>query len=191
MKNLSVLKFIPVLLLMACVPSLDSQSEDVSNVEVIGEAVEIALTDKLDGVTNNFCIDIAGGNKDVDTSKGLQAHTCYSYQGELGTDQIFDTGKFSDNVLYMPVYDVCATLSGLESGAKIGLSACDGSDLQMVSFTGEGLIKSVLAPDMCFTAAQETRFGRAKIHQIKDLSLEPCSEELAAFQTWHSRKSQD
>ena len=74
---------------------------------------------------------------------------------------------------------------------KVGLAKCDTSELQSISFSGNGLITPVSAPKMCFTAARDTRFGRAKIHQIKNLSLELCSEELAPFQTWRVRVPQD
>ena len=151
--------------------------------------VEISLSDKLDGVTSEYCLDIAGGNKNIDITKGLQAHTCYSYRGSLGDDQAFDTAKFADNKLYMPVYDVCATLEGLTSGSKVGLATCeDGNELQTLTYSGDGKISPVAASDMCFTAAKDTRFGRSKTHQIKKLSLEACSDDMAAYQTWFARK---
>jgi len=136
-------------------------------IEITENMVEIALSDKLDGVTNNYCLDIAGGNKDIDITKGLQAHTCYSYDGSLGTDQIFDNVQFANDTLAMPVYSVCTTLSSMEAGAKIGLAKCDGSDAQKIKLTENGTISPVSAPDMCFTAAQESRFGRAENHQLR------------------------
>ncbi|MEL6526334.1 MAG: DUF3500 domain-containing protein, partial [Chloroflexota bacterium] len=63
-----------------------AEVEDETMAEVVSEQVEITLIDPLDGVTNSYCIDIAGGNENVDPANGLQAHTCYSYQGDLGTD---------------------------------------------------------------------------------------------------------
>ena len=135
-----------------------------------GNDVEIVLTDKLDGVTNHYCIDIAGGNRDIDTANGLQTHTCYSYQGSLGDDQVFDASRFASNVLFMPRYDVCATLAALTAGSAVGLATCDGSDLQALTFDEEGRIHPVSAPEMCITAGQPTRFGRSETHQIKALS---------------------
>ena len=84
------------------------------------ETVEITLADDLDGILNGYCIDIAGGNENVDITRGLQGHTCYSYQGALGTDQKFETEKFAENQLYMTDFDVCATLSSLDAGATVG-----------------------------------------------------------------------
>jgi len=54
-----------------------------------------------------------------------------------------------------------------EAGAKIGLAKCDGSDAQKIKLTENGTISPVSAPDMCFTAAQESRFGRAEKHQLR------------------------
>jgi len=169
----------------------DANTQGIENEQADAAPVEIALSDKLDGVTNNYCFDIAGGNKDIDVSKGLQAHTCYSYRGSLGADQIFDASEFINNKLYMPEFDVCASLDGLEAGSKVGLSACDDSDLQALTFGEDGRISPVAASDMCLTAAKDTRFGRSKQHQIKALTLEACSEELSSFQTWRARIEQD
>ncbi len=174
--------------------STDTKEKPKTESGAAASGVEITLKDELDGVVNSYCLDIAGGNRNVDINNGLQAHTCYSYQGKLGTDQIFDPSKFKDNTLYMPEYKVCVAVKGLEEGAKVGLAPCDNSKLQKISFSKEGTISPVVAPTMCFTAAQETRFGRngkSKKHQIKDLSLSACSDKLAKFQQWRTRSTDD
>ncbi len=157
------------------------------------EKVEITLVDQLNGILNGYCFDVAGGNRNIDISKGLQTHTCYSYRGELGEDQIFETSHLSDNQLYMPNYDVCATLTGLEAGAKLGLATCNNSELQSISFSDSGKISPVAAPDLCLTAGEETRFGRGGTsqHQIKTLTLEACSDDKSAYQTWRTRTYDD
>ena len=152
------------------------------------ESVEITLSDNLDGILNSYCLDIAGGNQNVDPANGLQAHTCYSYRGELGSDQVFDTEQFENNVLYMSEYDVCVELASLEAGSEVGLATCDSeNELQSLVFTEDGKISPVSAPEMCFTAAEASRMGRGSQHQIKDLTLEACSEELVAYQQWGAR----
>lgn len=213
MKDTLIGGFLLLLMLTACGPQSETTTTDTPKAETNSEVetapsdtpetkadaeskepaegVEITLKDELDGILNSYCLDIAGGNKNVDPDKGLQAHTCYSYQGELGTDQVFDPSRFADNTLYMPNYDVCATLTGLESGAKVGLATCESSDLQTIAFTGEGKISPVSAPNMCFTAAQESRFGRGSQHQIRDLTLESCSDDLASVQQWRTRTTDD
>ena len=183
------------ILLSACSFS-DNATAPVEKVEIetpviSAENVEITLIDVLDGITSSYCIDIAGGNQNIDITKGLQVHTCYSYRGEIGTDQTFSTSRFASNELYMPDFDVCATAQSLEAGAAIGLSACRGSDLQKILFSENGTISMMASPELCFTAATDTRFGRSKIHQIKALSLEKCSTDLSAYQLWRGRTSAD
>ena len=41
------------------------------------ENVEVTLKDGLDGNLNGYCLDIMGGGRNIDPSRGLQAHTCY------------------------------------------------------------------------------------------------------------------
>lgn len=155
------------------------------------ERVEITLTEDLDGILNSYCLDIAGGNRNVDPENGLQAHTCYSYQGALGTDQIFETERFADGVLYMPEYEVCAEMIGISEGAKITLAACTGDDLQSIAMRDDGTVGPVADASLCFTAAQDSRFGRGSQHQIKDLTLETCGGDAAPFQTWRTRTTDD
>ena len=183
---------VAVMALAACSATEDTTTSTKTTevkTTVASENVEITLVDVLDGVTSSYCIDIAGGNQNIDITKGLQAHTCYSYRGEIGADQTFATSRFANNELYMPEFEVCASVTSLEAGSSIGLAACDGSDLQKVSFSGSGTISMVASPDLCFTAAEESRFGRSQVHQIKGLSLETCSSKIAAYQEWRGRTS--
>ncbi len=152
------------------------------------ENVEIYLQDMLDNTQSGYCIDIARaqGSK-ANPDDGLQGHTCYSPQGELMVDQIFDTEKFADGILYMPEFDVCAEVSALAAGSAIGLSACNGSDEQSFQFSGEGTIVPSSATDMCLTVADATRTGRSDANQIKVLTLEACSDDLKSHQAWAVR----
>ncbi len=165
-----------------------SNSSTNQSISSAANEVEIYLTSLLDGKTTNYCIDIAGGNKNIDIKKGLQAHTCYSYKGSLGVDQIFDLNSFAKNLLYMPKFDVCVTLDSLTIGSKVGLTKCDGSELQKFTFSGKGKISSKVKPQLCLTVEKETRFGRSKVHQIKKLSLQNCSDQLSDHQSWSHRK---
>ncbi len=153
------------------------------------EQVEISLADKLDGNLSEYCIDIAGGNENVDPANGLQAHTCYSYRGDLGTDQVFDADYFTQNTLFMPIYDVCATAAEVAVGGELSLATCDGSDAQSFIFSGAGTISPASDTALCFTAAEDTRMGRGgtSAHQIKGLTLETCSDDLSARQIWIAR----
>ncbi|WP_424932181.1 hypothetical protein [Amaricoccus macauensis] len=160
----------------------------------MAEEVEITLIDPLDGDLNSYCLDISGGlGEGADPAAGLQAHTCYSYRGSLEVDQIFEADRFADGVLYMPRFDVCATLVGREAGAMIGLAACDGGDMQMIALQEDGTLRPAVAQEMCLTVGEETRMGRGGTspHQIKSLTLEACDAELATYQAWRPRTEND
>jgi len=111
--------------------------------------VEIMLKDKLDGILSEYCLDIAWWNQNVDPNNGLQVHTCYSYKGELWTDQVFDATTFANNSLFMPIYDVCVSLDSLEAWSEVSLSAC-GDSASAIQFSGNWTISPVDAPDLCF-----------------------------------------
>lgn len=117
----------------------------LSAISAHADPVEIYLTDKLDNIQNGYCLDIGGAKGwDAKPESGLQGHTCYSPLGELGVDQIFDTAKFSDGVLYMTKFDVCAEYPSVEAGTSIDLATCDGSAAQSFTFAGEGVITPCL-----------------------------------------------
>lgn len=154
------------------------------------EDVEIYLLDMLDNTQAGYCIDIAKGKEEAaNPDDGLQGHTCYSPLGALGFDQVFDTDKFADGVLYMVNFDVCAQTSSTEAGSLLELAACDGTAAQSFAFSGEGTIAPASAPEMCLTLAEDTRSGRSDANQIKVLSLEACSDAQAAYQVWGVRSS--
>ena len=175
--------------LTACGQTSETPEADTAPTEksANAEAVEIAAKDQLDGVTNEYCLDIAGGRENVDPANGLQGHTCYSRDGALGTDQIFDASLFEQNTLFMPEYDVCVAVEGTE----ISLAACDESEAQQISFGEDGTIRPVADDTQCFTLASDTRTGKSSENQIKALALESCSEEKAAFQQWRARQDDD
>lgn len=152
------------------------------------DEVEIYLSDMLDSTQIGYCLDIAKAQEyNADPADGLQGHTCYSNLGALGVDQTFETERFSDNTLYMPKFDVCASVASTEAGTAIDLATCDGSDAQSFSFSGTGTITPTSAPDMCLTLAMATRSGRSDANQIKVLSLETCDADIAAYQDWAVR----
>ena len=174
---------VTVILLTACGFDQNAQA-DKNN-------VEIYVVDKLDNIQNGYCIDIAGGKgASANPENGLQAHTCYSPLGEVLVDQAFDPGKFSEGVLYMPVFDVCVQAPSTEVGGSLELAPCDGSDVQRWKFDGEGTIAPATAPDVCMTLTGETRTGRSKENQIKALTLEKCADDMAAYQTWANRTAE-
>jgi hypothetical protein len=155
--------------------------------------VEVTLKDNLDGDLNGYCLDIKGGGQNIDPSRGLQAHTCYSYRGDLGPDQAIDPDGVAGGKFKIPAFDVCATLEAKEAGSEIALSACDGSESQQFDIAENGAISPRNAPGMCLTAGKETAFGRGGTspHQIKTLTLQSCGDDLAAYQEWYTRTQDD
>ncbi|KQB97712.1 hypothetical protein AL073_01890 [Loktanella sp. 1ANDIMAR09] len=152
------------------------------------ETVEIYAVEMLDNTQDGYCIDISGGQgAQADPADGLQGHTCYSPSGEIFVDQGFDSDRFAEGVLYMPEFDVCAEVAGMEAGSEVGLAECDGSLEQTFVFSGEGTITPASVADMCLTLGEDTRSGRSDTNQIRALSLEVCSEDSAAYQTWSNR----
>ncbi|WP_270724972.1 RICIN domain-containing protein [Shimia sp. Alg240-R146] len=152
------------------------------------EEVEIYLVDMLDNIQSGYCVDIAGGKgASADPANGLQGHTCYSPLGGLLVDQIFETDRFADGQLYMPKFDVCAQIDGVEVGATVSLAACDGSSKQSFVFSGDGVITPASAQELCLTVGEDTRFGRSKQNQIKAMTLQTCDADLATHQTWAVR----
>ena len=141
---------------------------------------------------NSYCLDIAGGNTDIDPANGLQAHTCYSYQGDLGNDQVFDTAEFTNSTLYMPDYDVCAQVDSAAAGSAISLGACDDTNtLQDIVIGEDGTLRPSDDQSLCVTVGSESRTGRSSDHQIRDLMLEVCSEDAADRQQWGYRVDLD
>ena len=151
--------------------------------------VEIALVDRLDGDLEHYCIDISGGFENIDPSRGLQAHTCLSYRGESTPDQTLDSTVLGDGQFKLPAFELCASLPSTDTGTKVALADCDGSDAQNLVFAANGNISPKMAPDMCLTVGEETSFGRGGTspHQIKELTLQSCSDELASRQQWEAR----
>ena len=155
----------------------------------MADTAEVKRSDRLDGNLDFYCLDISGSKANANVESGLQTHTCYGYQGAAGIDQLFDVASLETNQLYMPDWDVCATVSDLAAGASIELAACEGADTQTITLTQDGHLSPVSAMDLCFTAGQETTFGRGGTsdHQIKSLTLQSCSDDLAQYQTWELR----
>lgn len=152
------------------------------------ENVEVYVVDMLDNIQNGYCLDIAKGRgAEANPDDGLQAHTCYSPSGEVLVDQAFASDQLADGVLYMPEFDVCVQAPSTDAGATVELAACDGSDAQSWVFDGEGTIAPASAPEMCLTLTGETRTGRSVENQMIALSLETCSSDMTAYQTWANR----
>ena len=128
------------------------------------------------------------------STKGLQGHSCYSYQGQIGVDQGFDSDAIKAGRFHMPGFDVCMNAGAAQAGARLGLGECDGSPAQGFSMTAKGEIVSQSAPKLCVAVAGgESRQGGGgqPVHLIRRLTLEACEEGRAKYQRWRVRSKAD
>ena len=158
----------------------------------MAQDVEIAHKHQLDGFLSSYCLDMVGQGENATIDKPLQSHTCYSYRGDLGIDQVFDSTKITQNQFYLPHFDLCAEFSELSIGAQLNLNKCNDSELQKIELTAEGLIRPIANRNLCLSSGLTTKRGRGGTsdHQIKTLTLQPCSTERAHFQEWYGRTSE-
>lgn len=171
--------------------STNTQTEKAAASSSTTNEVEITLKDRLDGTTSSYCLDIMGGGNNIKVEEGLQAHTCYSYKGELGADQIFDKSRIANKQLYMPKFDVCMVAKNITAGQKLDLANCDSSTAQQFNFGEDGTIRPTSKATLCVTASGETTYGRSKKHQKKLLTLEVCSAQVADRQQWRTRAGEN
>ena len=107
-------------------------------IEVI-ELVEIYLNNFLDE-PRGFCLDIKGYKSSASVERGLQAHTCYSYQGEVAVDQGFDFARLANQEFYLPNFDICMQAENDQETAELILRSCDKSTLQQFVLRDDGKI---------------------------------------------------
>lgn len=159
--------------------------------DVITERVEIFLIDPLDE-PRHFCIDIKGYKLKARINRGLQAHTCYSYQGEIAVDQAFDFNKITTSQFYLPSFDVCMEAKSAVASAGLGLKECNRGKLQEFNWDVTGRIQPINKLDLCLTAAKgksKRGGGGSPVHLIRNLTLEPCSDLLKHYQIWSTRRA--
>ena len=151
-----------------------------------GTLVEIQLVDKLDE-QRGFCIDIRGHKERAKVHRGLQAHTCYSYQGQLGVDQAFDEQLISRGKFFLPAFGVCMEAGGSVAGSRLNLEACNDTDKQRFEFTANDQIKLISKDELCVTvdaSASKQGGGGTPLHLLRSLSLTNCEKSGARYTTW-------
>ena len=157
---------------------------------VAAELVEIHLIDLLDE-DRGYCLDIKGFKSKAKIERGLQAHTCYSYQGNIAVDQAFDSFVFGKNRLYLPAFDVCVRAESMRLAGSLKLQECKEEKLQKFWWDDAGRIYLIENPSLCITAAPgEARQGGggSPRHLMRNISIEKCSDLLKPFQQWGFRK---
>ena len=152
--------------------------------------VEIYLLNQLDD-SRGFCIDIRGHKLKAQINKGLQAHTCYSYQGKISPDQGFNSRKLIKNQFILTSFNVCMEASSLTPSANLKLRKCDRNKLQNFEWSNKNEIRLISNRKLCLTVGQEQSKkggGGTPIHLMRNLSLELCNKSLNSYQAWSVRK---
>ena len=135
--------------------------------------VEVYLLNQLDD-SRGFCIDVRGHKFKAQINKGLQAHTCYSYQGEISPDQGFSSLKLTKNQFILSSFNVCMEASSLTPSANLRLRKCDRNKLQNFEWSNKNKIHLIDNRKLCLTVDQEqSKKGWISI-QMRNLSLELC-----------------
>ena len=152
--------------------------------------VEIYLLNQLDD-PRGFCIDIKGHKLKAQINKGLQAHTCYSYQGEISPDQGFNSSKLTKSQFILTSFNVCMEASSLTPSANLRLRKCDRNKLQNFEWSHENNIRLIGNRKLCLTVDQgksKKGGGGTPVHLMRNLSLELCNKSLNPYQAWGVRK---
>ena len=152
--------------------------------------VEIYLLNQLDD-SRGFCIDIRGHKLKAKIDKGLQAHTCYSYQGKISPDQGFDSLKLTKNQFFLPSFNVCMEASSPKASSNLKLGKCDRNKLQNFEWSNKNEIRLISNRKLCLTVDQgqsKKGGGGTPVHLMRNLSLELCSKSLNSYQAWSVRK---
>ena len=152
--------------------------------------VEIYLLNQLDEA-RSFCIDIRGHKYKAKIDKGLQAHTCYSYQGEISPDQGFNYLKLAKNQFFLPYFNVCMEATSLTQSTNLRLGKCNQSKFQNFEWSNQNKIRLIGNRKLCLTIdrGQSKRGGGGSpVHLMRNLSMESCSKSLNSYQVWGARK---
>lgn len=157
------------------------------------ETVEVALAENLGDTHNsNYCIDIPGGQENADPTRDLRAYTCYTYQGIVGFDHAMDSEAIDKGQFHITGFDVCMQAKGSEVGALIAAQDCDQNNaMQNFNLQEDMTIRLASVDSLCLTVGDEVSYGRNGPggHEIRDLTLQTCSEDRASQQKWVLRDS--
>ena len=154
------------------------------------DTVEVYLLNQLDD-SRGFCIDVRGHKFKAQINKGLQAHTCYSYQGAISPDQGFSYLKLTKNQFILTSFNVCMEASSLIPSANLRLRKCDRNKLQNFEWSNENKIYLIGNRKLCLTVDQgqsKKGGGGSPVHLMRNLSLELCTDSLNPYQAWGVRK---
>ena len=177
------MKQLTTLITILFISFLTSPSWSKSEVDL----VEIKLLNNLDD-KRGFCIDIKGHKFRAKISRGIQAHTCYSYQGEIAVDQGLDANKLKQKQLFFPYFDVCVHPTSSKNPLNLNLLKCDNTE-EFV-FSEDNTIRLKNNTNLCLTVAEGNSRkggGGSPIHLIRNLSMKTCNQQNSVYKTWGIR----
>lgn len=153
------------------------------------ELIELQLINKLDE-PRSYCIDIKGHKERAKVHRGLQAHTCYSYQGQLAVDQAFDKRLVHLGRFYLPAFKVCMEAQKHIEGASLILNECNNTTFQKFNFNLNNQIKVIGESNLCVAVeANKSRQGGGGTppHRIRGLILTECSQTVSKYTAWKTK----
>ena len=157
--------------------------------ESVGELVEVYLINQIDE-KRGYCLDVKGYKLRADVKKGIQAHTCYSYQGQIAVDQGFNRKKIMNNQFFLPGFNVCMEASSIVEPGSLFLKDCSMKDVQKFMLMSNGRVSLVSNKKLCLTASQgesRTGGGGSPVHLMRSLALKFCSDKIMNYQKWDIR----
>ena len=178
-----IMKKLTTLVTVLFISSLSTPSWSKSEVDLL----EVKLLNNLDD-KRGFCIDIKGHKFRAKISRGVQAHTCYSYQGEIAVDQGLDANKLKQKKLFFSYFDVCVHPTSSKNSFNLSLEKC-GSKEEFV-FSEDNTIRLKNNTNLCLTVAEGNSRkggGGSPLHLIRDLSMKTCNQQNTVYKTWGIR----
>lgn len=137
------------------------------------------------GDPRGYCLDIPGFGANIQTDGPISSHSCkYGIPG-FWVDELFVHTE--ENHLRLPEYDLCLGAEALEAGARPTSIGCQSGEQEAWSFTPDGRISPLDAPDLCMTfSAQRTYVNTPEntlpAYSSREVTLEPCQAELGHLQ---------
>ena len=177
------MKPINTLLTILFISLLSSPSWSESEVHL----VELKLLNNLDD-KRGFCIDIKGHKLKAKIIRGIQAHSCYSYQGKIAVDQGLDANRLKQKQLFFPYFDVCVHPASSYNPLNLNLIKC--RNTQEFVFIEDNTIRLKHNKNLCLTVAKGNSRpggGGSPLHLIRNLSMQTCDEQKSIYKTWGIR----
>ena len=177
-------KILLLLLFISCNNQSNENDESILN-QQIGE---VYLLNTLND-SRGYCIDMKGYKNNADINKSLQAHSCYSYQGEISVDQGFNVSNISNEEFYIPHFKVCMEAEKIEESSALDLKSCDKNNKQKFILQSDGKIHPKENLNLCLTISDNFSEGGggSPVHLIRTLSLKNCNDQLSSYQKWGIR----